>query len=130
MHIFKSCPSSAVPLGLCRRDEECQIHLVFLTPEKLSGSKALRSALHELNKQGRLSRFAIDEAHCVSQWGNDFRPDYCQLRRLREGTQNSLLRKCTEKHLFSYRLVLQLGFTACIRAEPFLPLAAISKFFS
>ncbi|KAL8426078.1 hypothetical protein Efla_007351 [Eimeria flavescens] len=70
------------------RDEDSGIHLVFLTPEKLSGSKALRSALHELNRQGRLSRFAIDEAHCVSQWGNDFRPDYCQLRRLREEFPN------------------------------------------
>ncbi|KAL8274532.1 hypothetical protein Esti_001553 [Eimeria stiedai] len=70
------------------RDEQNAIHLVFLTPEKLSGSKALRSALHDLNKQGRLSRFAVDEAHCVSQWGNDFRPDYCQLRRLREEFPN------------------------------------------
>ncbi|CBZ50960.1 hypothetical protein NCLIV_040350 [Neospora caninum Liverpool] len=65
-----------------------EINLLLVTPEKLKGSSLLRSCLHELNREGRLDRFAIDEAHCVSQWGNDFRPDYRQLQSLREEYPN------------------------------------------
>jgi len=40
--------------------------------------------LLKLNKLKKLVRFAIDEAHCVSQWGRDFRPDYFKLKKLRD----------------------------------------------
>lgn len=59
--------------------------MLFITPEKLSGSTSLMNLLKQLNDNNQLSRFVIDEAHCVSQWGNDFRGDYLKLKNLRKG---------------------------------------------
>jgi bloom syndrome protein len=47
--------------------------LVYVTPEKLCKSSFLRDALSHLYRDGNLARFAIDEAHCISTWGHDFR---------------------------------------------------------
>ena len=58
--------------------------LLYVTPEKLSSSGGLDKVLQSLYDRELLNRIVIDEAHCVSQWGHDFRPDYKQLRRLRE----------------------------------------------
>jgi len=56
-----------------------ELDLLYVAPERLCGEPALR-----LLERGRISLFAIDEAHCVSQWGHDFRPDYLGLSVLRE----------------------------------------------
>jgi len=56
-----------------------QLDLLYVAPERL-----MMPATRELLQQGQLSLFAIDEAHCVSQWGHDFRPDYLQLSHLAE----------------------------------------------
>src|SRR5579884_3609880 len=53
--------------------------LVFVSPERLVGTDFYRL----LQKAG-VRTFAIDEAHCISHWGHDFRPEYRQLNRLRE----------------------------------------------
>lgn len=47
--------------------------LLYVTPEKLRASSACRSLLNRLYRQHQLARFAIDEAHCISTWGQDFR---------------------------------------------------------
>ncbi|KAL2093005.1 hypothetical protein ACEWY4_010317 [Coilia grayii] len=60
------------------------LKLLYATPEKISASGRMISALQNLFERGLLARFVIDEAHCVSQWGHDFRPDYKRLNELRQ----------------------------------------------
>ncbi|KAK9901519.1 hypothetical protein WJX75_000114 [Coccomyxa subellipsoidea] len=56
--------------------ERPTVKLLYITPEQLVASAALGSILESLQRRGLLARFVVDEAHCVSQWGHDFRPDY------------------------------------------------------
>lgn len=60
----------------------CQ--LLYITPELISKSQAMVNAFRDLYKRRKLARFVIDEAHCVSQWGHDFRPDYKLLGEVRQ----------------------------------------------
>ena len=61
--------------------KENKIKLIYIAPERLSsGLTTFISFLKTLN----VSLFAIDEAHCISHWGHDFRPDYLLLSKLKE----------------------------------------------
>ena len=59
------------------------LDLVYIAPERLLLDRTL-AMLDALDEAGKLALFAIDEAHCVSQWGHDFRPEYLQLSALHE----------------------------------------------
>ena len=60
-----------------------ELDLLYVAPERLVMDTMLES-LTAMYEDGRLALFAIDEAHCVSQWGHDFRPEYLQLSLLHE----------------------------------------------
>ncbi|XP_014808260.1 PREDICTED: Bloom syndrome protein isoform X1 [Calidris pugnax] len=73
--------ASKIYMQLSKKDPV--IKLLYVTPEKVCASNRLMSALENLYDRKLLERFVIDEAHCVSQWGHDFRQDYKRLNMLR-----------------------------------------------
>ncbi|NXC14654.1 BLM protein, partial [Corythaeola cristata] len=74
--------ASKIYMQLSKKDPV--IKLLYVTPEKVCASSRLMSALENLYNRKLLERFVIDEAHCVSQWGHDFRQDYKRLNMLRK----------------------------------------------
>lgn len=60
-------------------DSNSYLKLIYVTPEKLAKSKYIMSQIENMYNAGRFSRLVIDEVHCCSEWGHDFRKDYSAL---------------------------------------------------
>ncbi|EAR94918.2 ATP-dependent DNA helicase, RecQ family protein (macronuclear) [Tetrahymena thermophila SB210] len=60
-----------------------QSKIVLITPEKISSDEDFNQFLSQIYEKNKLRRFVIDEAHCVSQWGHEFRKDYLSLGQLK-----------------------------------------------
>ena len=85
--VAATCLNSSLDYGTIRQREADllagNVKLLYVSPERLM-SPGFFGLLEQLIKTVGVSGFAIDEAHCVSEWGHDFRPEYRQLSVLRE----------------------------------------------
>ncbi|KAK7412041.1 hypothetical protein VNO78_03487 [Psophocarpus tetragonolobus] len=94
----------------------CKYKLLYVTPEKIAKSDNLLRHLESLHVRELLERIVIDEAHCVSQWGHDFRPDYQGLGILKQKFPNTPVLALTATATASVKedVVQALGLVNCI----------------
>uniref|UniRef100_A0A2K5UW84 ATP-dependent DNA helicase n=1 Tax=Macaca fascicularis TaxID=9541 RepID=A0A2K5UW84_MACFA len=72
-------------------NKNSELKLIYVTPEKIAKSKMFMSRLEKAYEARRFTRIAVDEVHCCSQWGHDFRPDYKALGILKRQFPNASL---------------------------------------
>ncbi len=101
---------------IVRQIESGRLRLLYMSPEKLLAPRTL-----EFLQDRRVSFFAIDEAHCISAWGHDFRPEYRDLCRLRECFPGIAIHAYTATATEQVRrdIVAQLGLRAAVLVGDF-----------
>ena len=80
--VFKRLGAMAAPLGH-NFTAQNGVQLLYVTPESLTSNDDVVRVLQKIQRRGRLGLFAVDEAHCISSWGHDFRPAYRRLGDIR-----------------------------------------------
>ncbi|KAI4310930.1 hypothetical protein MLD38_035873 [Melastoma candidum] len=83
----QTASQAATVIAELRKDKpSCK--LLYVTPERIVGNSSFMGILNVLHRKAQLSGFVVDEAHCVCQWGHDFRPDYRKLGCLKQNFPN------------------------------------------
>ena len=103
--------------GLKNPNPEEFIQLLYVTPEMLNKNQIMINAFRRLHSRNRLARIVIDEAHCVSQWGHDFRPDYKALGEVIQGFPGVpvIALTATATQLVQKDVMINLGIDGCRR---------------
>ncbi|XP_034243673.1 ATP-dependent DNA helicase Q1-like [Thrips palmi] len=93
-------------------DKKSPMKLLYVTPERMAKGKTFMNKLQKAYEMERIACFAIDEVHCCSEWGHDFRPDYLQLHVLKTMFQGvpilGLTATATTKILMDVQKLLQI----------------------
>ncbi|CAF3259461.1 unnamed protein product [Rotaria socialis] len=103
-----------------RNKTESTLKILYLTPEKIAKSKTIMAKLQKLYETKRFARLIVDEVHCVSQFGHDFRPDYKYLSIFKRQFPNvsilGLTATATTKVMNDVRQILKIPQSIIFRA--------------
>ena len=73
---------------MCLKQQVCPFKILYVLPEIIEKDKTFFNILTTLYSRNKLSLFVVDEAHCVSLWGHEFRDSYVKLSELRKSFPN------------------------------------------
>ncbi len=97
------------------RAKKPETKLLYVTPELVDTDYFIKE-LHSLDKRQQLALFVIDEAHCISSWGHDFRPKFRKLSMVSTWRYITLM-ECKFKQQFSHIPVMALTATATAKVQ-------------